>query len=263
MNNATLDCALYYISQGWQVIPIWPAKDGHCTCPNPKCTSPGKHPYNPLVPNGAKDATASREVVEKWFGGYRHLNIAVVCGPGSGLVVLDVDPRHDGDESITNFAVPDTLKVATGGGGWHYYFKHPGPKVDVRNSAGALGPGLDVRGFNGYVLAPPSNHVSGATYRWMVDPRAVTIAPCPNWILHQDKHEIPTKVLTECGGKIPVGQQEARLCSLAGTMRRRGMEPPEILAALREISRAKPRLAHVEMGVPVAEQRAGQMGLFK
>jgi hypothetical protein len=40
----------------------------------------------------------------------------------SGLVVLDVDPRHGGDESIRNLKLPPTVEALTGGGGWHEYF---------------------------------------------------------------------------------------------------------------------------------------------
>ena len=60
------------------------------------------------------------------------------------------------------------LRVRTGSGGWHLYFAHPGGQI--RNSAGtALGPGFDVRGDGGYVIAPPSRHVSGGTYQWNGD----------------------------------------------------------------------------------------------
>jgi hypothetical protein len=54
-------------------------------------------------------------------------------------------------------------KVLTGGGGQHYYFRHPGGYV--RSGAGKLGPGLDVKGDGGYVVAPPSEHKNGKTYR--------------------------------------------------------------------------------------------------
>ncbi len=57
--------------------------------------------------------------------------------------------------------VPLTPRCETGSG-MHYYFKHPGG--EVRNSAGRLGPGLDIRADGGYVVAPPSRHPNGRTY---------------------------------------------------------------------------------------------------
>lgn len=60
----------------------------------------------------------------------------------------------------------------------HLYFAHPGGTI--RNSAGALGPGLDVRGDGGYVIAPPSAHASGTPYRWGP---VRTLAPPPSWLV--------------------------------------------------------------------------------
>ena len=60
--------------------------------------------------------------------------------------------------------LPDTVSLRTGGRGQHFYFQHPG--VPIPNYAGKLGPGLDVRGEGGYVVAPPSIHLSGKPYEW-------------------------------------------------------------------------------------------------
>ena len=57
----------------------------------------------------------------------------------------------------------------------------PGP---VRCSAGRLGPGLDVRGEGGYIVAPPCVHPSGALYRWHPDRGlAHPVADAPAWFL--------------------------------------------------------------------------------
>jgi hypothetical protein len=62
--------------------------------------------------------------------------------------------------------------------GRHLYFLSLGE--EIANSAGRLGPGLDVRGARGYVVAPPSRHATGHLYRWhgLRD----GLAPLPRWL---------------------------------------------------------------------------------
>ena len=74
--------------------------------------------------------------------------------------------------------LPPTISAITGRGE-HLYFKLNGHAV--RNSAGLLGPGLDVRGDGGYVLLPPSIHPSGRAYAWSVD-SANEYADAPEWL---------------------------------------------------------------------------------
>lgn len=119
------ECALAYIKKGWLVLPL---------------VYKGKAPHGRLVPNGSIDATKDEATVRSWFSSGESFNIGICAGKQSGLVILDVDPEHGGDESLAKFKVPQTPTVQTGGGGRHFYFKHPG--TDVRNSAGTIGPGL-------------------------------------------------------------------------------------------------------------------------
>src|SRR5215217_2049249 len=62
--------------------------------------------------------------------------------------------------------------VATGGGGWHCWFRPTG--LGNRPPRGL--PYIDWRGIRGCVLAPPSRHASGRPYRWL---RALDQAPLP------------------------------------------------------------------------------------
>ena len=157
-----LSAAVAAARRGWLVIPIhWP-RDGQCSCGKGSCPSPAKHP---LTKNGLKDATTDEAVIQQWWHRYPEANVAIVTGAGSGIVVLDIDPPHGGDESLAALEaewgrLPETVEVVTGSGGRHIYFKHPGVGIAVPNSAGKLGPGLDVRGDGGYVLIPPSRHIS-------------------------------------------------------------------------------------------------------
>jgi hypothetical protein len=189
--------ALAYARQGWPVFPCHhPVRRG-CSCGNDDCSSPAKHPR---TRRGLHDATTNREVVRRWWRSWPQANVAVRTGavdgtPGPGFVVLDIDPPHGGNNSLAALLsghgpLPDTAVVRTGSGGMHLYFAHPGRPV--RNSAGTrLGPGLDVRADGGYVIAPPSRHVSGVDYRWGP---ARDLAPLPGWLIDRlvaPEHKAP------------------------------------------------------------------------
>jgi hypothetical protein len=236
MTDAERMCkaAIAYADLGFLVLPVWSAHDGRCDCGKADCDSPGKHPHGRHAPHGLKDATRDKAVICSWFSDGQLVNIGIRTGPESGILVLDVDPRHGGDESLKELGpLPDTATVETGGGGWHPYFKYPAG-VDIRNSAGKLGLGLDIRANGGYVVAPPSKHVSGREYKWLINPRA-GIADLPQHILAKlIENPAPVKANAPVNGIIPKGQRDDTLTSLAGTMRRRGMTEGAILAALRE-----------------------------
>src|SRR5262245_64327499 len=105
---------------------------------------------------------------------------------GGGLLVVDVDPRHDGDASLADLErvhgpLPDTPRGRTGGGGLHVYFAVDQAVGNCTN----LAPGIDLRGEGGYVVAPPSLHASGRRYVWELgaSPDDVPLALAPRWLL--------------------------------------------------------------------------------
>lgn len=100
--------------------------------------------------------------VTHWFD-KRELNIAIVTGHISKLVVIDVDTIKDGNVEPIYKRFPTEL-VAKTGNGYHLYYKHPGWTVENRTG---IQTGVDVRGDGGYVVAPPSVHPNGATYSWL------------------------------------------------------------------------------------------------
>jgi hypothetical protein len=96
-----------------------------------------------------------------WWQRWPEANVGIGTGREAGIVVLDVDVQHGGGGTLAelvkkNGDLPDAPQVLTGGGGKHVYFAHPGG--EVRNSAGKLGLGLDIRADGGYVIMPPSVH---------------------------------------------------------------------------------------------------------
>jgi len=129
-------------------------------------------------------ATTDPATIRSWWRRYARPNIAMATGRPSGVVVLDIDPRHGGDESLLGLPpLPETVECLTGGGGRHIYFAWPG--FEVRCRPNAFGPGLDLKADGGYVLLPPSVHPSGRRYEWELSshPDDTPIAPMPDWLL--------------------------------------------------------------------------------
>jgi len=186
---ALLEVARRYFELGLQVIPCHTVlEDGSCSCRAGKdCVSPGKHPAIPwqrFQKHKIDDAQ-----LDIWFGPgamYERLNIGIITGAISGNVfVVDVDigPGKQGDDSfeelqLANDDLPITLESKTGGGGRQFFLRAPAgmPIVTDKN---VLGPGIDVRGEGGFVVAPPSLHKSGRRYEMDWE----EIADSPAWLL--------------------------------------------------------------------------------
>jgi len=173
-----LRSALALAARGWHVFP---------------CAAGGKRPS--FRQSWQDLATADPDQVRAWWSRQPY-NIGVSCGP-SGLVVIDLDvPRGTRPGGISageaaaggtgTFArlcqrhgepyPPVTFSVNTPSGGCHLYFAAAGGRL--RNSAGLLGPLVDIRADGGYVVAPGSR----------IGQRAYTVRdgsppmPLPPWI---------------------------------------------------------------------------------
>ncbi|MGL5964517.1 MAG: VapE domain-containing protein [Fusobacteriaceae bacterium] len=229
--------ALMYAAQyGWRVFPLHSIDNGACTCGDVKCTGtkPGKHPR---TPKGCLDATTDTGVIRGWWERWPDANVGIATG--GGLVVIDVDPRHGGDDGLVDLRrtlgdLPDTVECLTGSGGRHIYVS-VGEGVTVRNSAGTLAPGVDIRGEGGYVVAAPSVHTSGRSYTWEASsrPDEVEVAPMPPaWLEAIVKRPKLRVIAGGSGEAIVEGGRNETLFRRAASMRAAGFEEPAILAAI-------------------------------
>jgi hypothetical protein len=75
-----LDAALGYARRG---LPVFPVR--------------GK---SPLTEHGFRDASTDTDAIGEWWSRFPDANVAIPTGSVSRLVVLDVDPRHGGNESL-------------------------------------------------------------------------------------------------------------------------------------------------------------------
>ncbi len=143
-----LEWALYNVRRGFRVFP---------------CGTDGK----PMVNRFYERATTDERVIRLWWEKRPNANPAIST---DGLIVLDADVKKGkrGLETLAALDLPETYSVTTPSGGQHDYYIG-----DARNSVEQLGPGLDVRGHHGYVLAAGAVGSNGVPYRPASDLGAV------------------------------------------------------------------------------------------
>lgn len=225
MSAGYLDTALECASRGWPVFPC-------------------KADKTPLTVNGFKDATTGEGQIRSWWAEWPHALVGIDTGR-AGLVVVDVDVkgskpgRRNWKALVEELGseLSDTAVTRTQSGGWHIYFTANGH--DLRNTTGALAEAIDTRAQGGYVIA----------YPWLPDHGPERLRTLPTTLYERLTEAHKEKAASPVGETIAAGHRNATLASLAGTMRRRGMNETAIAAALlvENASRCRPPLAESEV----------------
>lgn len=176
--------AYLYVDRGWSVIPLHESR------------------ILPIEREWQINARRTRTDVDAAWSLYPGANIGVVTGRVSGCWVLDIDPDNGGSVALAGLVqaygrLPETYTVRTPSGGTHYYFLIP-PDFEPHNAqhgrrSGRLPAGIDVRGWHGYVAAPPSQRAPygtkrGGAYAIETD---FPLSPAPEWLLDMIRPAIP------------------------------------------------------------------------
>jgi hypothetical protein len=159
---SALTAALDYAAKGWAVFPC---------LPNAK---------EPATKRGFKDGTTNPATIRRWWLARPDYNVGVATGAASVLLVLDIDGSV-GAETLRDLeqrygALPETACSITSSG-CHLWFSISDA---VPSTARRLGSGLDIRADGGYVIAPPSVHPDGSSYRWL---NSTPNTPAPSWLI--------------------------------------------------------------------------------
>ena len=161
-NQTMLDAAWRFADRGWAVLPVL---DGS---------------KRPLLRGWPERASSDRDEIRAWWQRWPDAAVGVLAGSRSGLAILDVEAEHLAEFTrwSAQHELPETLRVTSGGGGTHYYFSRD--EALPRRKVAGIG---DLQGNASYVVAPPSRHASGTTYRFADGHGFDTpVAPMPEWI---------------------------------------------------------------------------------
>jgi len=195
----TIDAALHYAARGLAVFPVPPGSK--------KSHKSEKHS------NGRKwGMTRDAEEIRRDFTQWPDAGIGIPTGAVNNIVVVETDTKagghkHDGEPALRELEtrhgpLPETSQAISPSGSVHRYFQHPGDGIKIKSSQSELGPGIDVKGDGGMVVAPPTVRHDGA-YRWL---NRNPIAPMPAWLIEltQEKprpYRSPIYVASIGGGR--------------------------------------------------------------
>lgn len=139
--DALSKAAGWYAANGFAIFPLRPG---------------GKAP---ATTHGLHDASTDAEVIRDWWTATPLANIGLRTGLTYDVIDVDVP---DGYLSLNELKAADLVppilgRVVTARNGMHLYIA---ADPEAGNWAGKF-PGIDYRGINGYVVAPPSRSEVG------------------------------------------------------------------------------------------------------
>jgi putative DNA primase/helicase len=227
-----LSDALAYANKGWRVIPIPPGQK------------------NPVLTGWPSQATTDPGQITQWWLDCPDLNIAVLTGKKSGIVVFDID-GEEGEHTLAKLTekhgpLPPTYAQETPHGG-HYFFKAPDTEIQ---GGIKVWPGIDILSEGRCAVLAPSV-VEGKYYAVSND---AAPAPLPNWIIAKSLEQEPisagASVLQAAGqSNIPKGERNNRLFRYACQLRARGVSKKDARTLLinRNEQSCKPPLPKKEV----------------
>ena len=205
--------------------------------------------------NGFKNATTDPVQIKTWGKQFPNSNLGIPTGNASGIIVVDLD-RKSGVDGIKAFKLlckklgikmPGTYRLQTPSRGRHLYFRTKYADR-IRNSAGRLGSGIDVRGEGGYVLAEGSV-INGNRYT-CISGTLDELAPLPPKLRLAIQSSKPKKQTGKNrGDSIPEGTRNEALFQTACDFFREGRDRELTLHLIRAINKSacNPPLENAEV----------------
>jgi len=224
LSLSTESAAFALAKRGVRVLALHGVTAGKCDCGKRQCQSPGKHPIGSEFPKGHRSATTDRAKIRRVFSQNSNANLATV--PPPRYLVVDVDGEV-GAENFAKLGLPETAFQFTGRGRhYHYILEDDWPEKPPKIA------GIDFKTDNGYVVVPPSTHVTGKKYRWSRRLRQVaTISVADLFPTTRKPVDFSSDRL-----KVRTGGRNNTLTSFAGYLRYRGLSGTSLQRVLSELN---------------------------
>ncbi len=155
----------------------------------------------------------TKNELRQWFSSNPTLNMAVVTGSISNVIVVDIDPKNGGDESMKQLHLPPTYIVKTGKNGWHYYYRWQYTTLPPNRKAHL--PGVDIQGEKAYVVAASSIHPNGKLYEAITSMDDISNAP--EWLFELGKTS-SEKLWKNGASGVSVGKRNETAASICGKL---------------------------------------------
>ena len=175
------DKAVALAKMGFRVFPIRERAKKPCVFPPNKRVPPGGNYHDHIPSSDPVDVAAMWTAPD---GSSLNYNIGINA---NDLLVIDIDNKGEKAGELGILKVmreqglsPEdfvTVEVRTPTGGRHLFYRLP-EGFTVQNTVGKLAPGVDTRGFHGYVVAPGSI-VGDGEYQWVRPPGRAAMLTAP------------------------------------------------------------------------------------
>jgi hypothetical protein len=167
----------------------WKSKDskGHST----PCGAPGKVPHTKNWQRFCENPPTYEELLAdlqrflKFSLNGSQPNVGIATGKASQVIVFDIDDPETQQWFIESvFVLDDTPTVKTGrlGGGWQFWFAYD-PKIESQDVNLGNGIRFEIKSDGKQVVVPPSLHVSGSRYEWLIPFDRGKLRPIPDKLL--------------------------------------------------------------------------------
>jgi len=171
----------------------------------------------PRTKNGFHDASNDPAVIKAWGSHWKDGLIGIECSKRSGRLAVDLDNKNGKDGSAdwarlveargggVAVDVGPIQRTPSGLGGFHLVFRYPAIDAEIRNTAGVVAPGIDIRSA-GYICTGPGyewqplhgyNHYLTDLPAWLVSLITEPARPAPIAPPTNGNGSMPTSKLGE------------------------------------------------------------------